>query len=243
MLDVKSTDGIDYIYDSSFAFGGPIKRDKLWFWTAHRYWGYSIFRTGVFYEKNPFDFVYDADESRPGTDSQPNTSNDLRLTWQISQKNKLSAYYSFAPRETNHWIVSNTRQPEASNLQEVKRNHFETITFKSTLNSRMLLDLGFGNTGETWTREPVRDSAALNGVEAARMIPVTELNTGVNFRAYSGNFSENYTSVRSYKASLSYVPGSHNMKFGFNLIEGPQDVISGPATTWPSASATAGRIP
>ncbi len=223
-VGVKSTDGIDNIYDSSFAFGGPIKRDKLWFWTAHRYWGYSIFRTGVFYEKNPFDFVYDADESRPGTDSQPNTSNDVRLTWQISQKNKLSGYVSYAPRETNHWIVSNTRQPEASNLQVVNRNHFSTLTFKSTLNSRMLLDLGFGNTGETWTREPVRDSAALNGVEAARMIPVTELNTGVNFRAYSGNFSEYYTSVRSYKASLSYVPGSHNMKFGFNLIEGPQDV-------------------
>jgi hypothetical protein len=221
---VLSTDGIDYIYDSSFAIGGPIKRDKLWFWTAHRYWGYSIFRTGVFYEKNPFDFVYDADESRPGTDSQPNTSDDLRLTWQISSKSKLSAYYSLAPRETNHWIVSNTRQPEASNLQVVNRNHFETVTFKSTLSSRMLLDLGFGNTGETWTREPVRDSAVLNGVEAARMIPVTEANTGVNFRAYNGNFSEYYTSVRSYKASMSYVPGSHNMKFGFNMVEGPQDV-------------------
>ena len=58
---VLSVDGLDTIYDTSFAFGGPIKRDKLWFWTAHRYWGYEIFRTGVFYERNPFDFVYDAD--------------------------------------------------------------------------------------------------------------------------------------------------------------------------------------
>src|SRR4030095_10869256 len=105
-----------------------------------------------------------------------------------------------------------------------KRNHFETITLKSTLNSRMLLDLGFGNTGETWTRETVSDSAELNCVKVSRIYPVTVLNTGVNFRAYSGTFSEYYTSVRSYKASLSYVPGSHNMKFGFNLIEGPQDV-------------------
>ena len=92
----------------------------------------------------------------------------------MSQRNKLSGYYSYAPRETDHWIVSNTRQPEASNLQRVPLNHFETLTFKSTINSRMLLDLGFGNTTETWTREPVQDSASLNGVEAARMIPVTE---------------------------------------------------------------------
>jgi hypothetical protein len=212
---VTSTDGIKRIYDSSFAFGGPLKRDRLWFWTAHRYWGYEIFRTGVYYEKNPFDFIYDADLSRPGTDSQPNTSNDLRLTWQMSPKNKLSAYYNYAPRETDHWIVSNTRQPEASNFQNVALNHFETLTFKSTLTGRMLLDVGFGNTSETWTREPVRDA------ETSRGYPVTEQNTGVNFRAYSGTFSENFTAVRSYRASLSYVPGSHAFKVGFTLVEGP----------------------
>ncbi len=39
MPGVNSTDGIDYIYDTSFAIGGPIKRDKLWFWTAHRLLG------------------------------------------------------------------------------------------------------------------------------------------------------------------------------------------------------------
>jgi Carboxypeptidase regulatory-like domain len=214
-LGVKSVDSLDDIYDSSFAFGGPIKRDRLWFWTAHRYWGYEIFRTGVFYEKNPFDLIYDADEGRPGTDSQRNTSNDLRLTWQLTPKNKLSAYYSIAPRETDHWIVSNTRQPEASNLQVVKLNHFETLTFKSTLTGKMLLDFGFGNMSETWTREPVRD------VETSLMLPVTEQTTGVNFRAYNATFSENFTAVRSYKGSVSYVPGSHSVKFGFNLVEGP----------------------
>ena len=212
---VTSTDGIKSIYDSSFAFGGPIKRDKLWFWTAHRYWGYEIYRTGVFYEKNPFDFVYEADPARPGTDSQPNTSNDIRLTWQMSPKNKLSGYYNFAPRETNHWIVSNTRQPEASNLQKVNLNHFETLTYKSTISSKMLLDTGFGQTIETWTREPVEDAPT------SLDFPVTEQLTGVNLRAYNGTFSENYTAVRSYRASLSYVPGSHAFKFGFNLVEGP----------------------
>ena len=212
---VDSVDSLDQIFDSNFAFGGPIKRDKLWFWTAHRYWGYQIFRTGVFYEGNPNDFVYDGDSSRPGTDSQWNTSFDLRLTWQMSPKNKLSVFGNYAPRQTDHWIVANTRQPEASNLQQVKLNHFETATFKSTLTSKMLLDLGFGNMSETWTREPVRDAPTSSGY------PVTEANTGVNFRAYNGLFSENYTSVRSYKGSLSYVPGSHAFKFGFTLVEGP----------------------
>ena len=37
--------------------------------------------------------------SRPGTETQENGSLDLRLTWQISPKNKISGYYNYAPRE------------------------------------------------------------------------------------------------------------------------------------------------
>ena len=37
---------------------------------------------------------------------------------------------------------------------------------------------------------------------------MTELNTGISFRAYPANFSSNYTSLRSYRSSLTYVTGS-----------------------------------
>ena len=58
---VTTGDSILRIHDLSGALGGPLKKDKLWFWTAHRYWGYEQIRTNTFYEKNPFDFVFDAD--------------------------------------------------------------------------------------------------------------------------------------------------------------------------------------
>ena len=74
-----------------------------------------------------------------------------------------------------------------------------------------------GNTSETWTREPVEDS------ETSKGYPVTEQTTGINFRAYNGTFSRNYTSLRSYRSSLTYVTGSHAFKVGFTLQEGPAD--------------------
>ena len=97
---VTTGDSILRIHDLSGALGGPLKKDKLWFWTAHRYWGYEQIRTNTFYEKNPFDFVFDADPNRPGTESQHNVNDDLRLTWQISPRNKVSGYFSYAPRNT-----------------------------------------------------------------------------------------------------------------------------------------------
>jgi hypothetical protein len=217
LAGVLTADSILKIYDSSASFGGPLKKNKLWFWTAHRFWGYEQIRTNTFYEKDQSTFVFTPDPSRPGTETQRNVSDDIRLTWQMSPKNKLSAYGNISPRETNHWTLASTLQPDASNLQRLPKNNFESVTFRSTLSPRALFEAAAGKTTETWTREPVEDS------ETSRGYPVTELNTGISFRAYPANFSRNFTSLRSYRSSLTYVTGSHASKIGINLQEGPAD--------------------
>lgn len=214
---IQTADSINKIYDSSFAIGGPLKRDKLWFWSAFRYWGYEQIRTNTFYEKDQSTFVFTPDLSRPGTETQRSVSVDGRLTWQISPKNKLSGYWNISPRYTNHWTLVSTEQPDASNLQNLPINNFETLRFTSTLTTKLLFEAAAGVMNETWTREPVTDSSTSLGY------PVTELNTGVNFRAYSGTFSRNYTSLRSYRSSINYVTGSHAFKTGMTLQEGPAD--------------------
>src|SRR5262249_30383976 len=93
----------------------------------------------------------------------------------------------------------------------------ETVTFRSTISSKAMFEAGFGVTNETWTREPVEDSSTSTGY------PVTELNTGISFRAYPANLSRNYTSLRSYRTALTYVTGSHAFKTGMTLQEGPAD--------------------
>jgi hypothetical protein len=214
---INTADSILKIYDASGAFGGPLKKDRLWFWTAHRYWGYEQIRTNTFYEKDQSTFVFTPDLTRPGTETQRNVNDDIRLTWQVSPKNKLSAYFSIAPRKTEHWTLVSTLQPDASNLQNLPKNNFETLTFRSTLSSKLLFEAAMGNTTETWTREPVEDSVTSLGY------PVTEQTTGISFRAYPANFSSNYTSLRSYRSSVTYVTGSHAFKTGMTLQEGPAD--------------------
>jgi hypothetical protein len=214
---IQTADSINKIYDSSVALGGPLKRDTLWFWSAFRYWGYEQIRTNTFYEKDQSTFIFTPDLSQPGTETQRSVSIDTRLTWQISPRNKLSGYWNISPRYTNHWTLVSTEQPDASNLQNLPINNFETLRFTSTLTSKLLLEAAAGVMNETWTREPVTDSSTSLGY------PVTELNTGVNFRAYSGTFSRNYTSLRSYRTSLNYVTGSHALKTGMTLQEGPAD--------------------
>lgn len=213
-------DSINSIYDGSGAFGGPLKQDTLWFWTAHRYWGYEQIRTNTFEEGNPFDLVYDADRSRPGTETQKNKSLDARLTWQISPKNRLSLYYNWAPRTTSNWGLGSLVQFGAAQFQNIPLSHFETASFRSTVSPKMLFEAAAGNMTQNWTREAERSSATSLGY------PVTEQTTGVRFRAYDLPFSQNITSLRSYRSSVSYVTGSHAFKTGMTLAEGPATTIN-----------------
>ena len=120
---ILTADSIRRIDDFSGAFGGPLKKDKLWFWTAHRFWGYEQVRTNTFYEKTPGDLIFDPDPSQPGTETQKNQSNDFRLTWQISAKNKISGYYNIAPRRLNTGRWAARFSPMRHSVQDLPLNH------------------------------------------------------------------------------------------------------------------------
>ncbi len=216
---ITSTDGLNKLFDTSVGFGGPIQQDKLWFWASQKYWGTELKRANSYWAIDPFANIYQPDLNRQAIDDQWNESLDLRLTWQMSPRNKISGYYNWAPRQTPHWTVTSLRLPEAANMQNIRLNHFETLVYRSTISNKMLFEAGFGNMTENWTREPIPDGPSSRGSYA-----VTELSTGVNSRAYSVTFSNNITRVSSFRSSLSYVTGTHNFKFGWQMQNGSNRV-------------------
>jgi hypothetical protein len=211
---ITSVDSIKKLWDSSAGIGGPLRMDRLWFFTSAKYWGTQLYRSNDYYDKDPFGPIYVPDLDRQAVDDQWNTSFDTRLTSQLSPKNRLSVYYNYAPRATPHWRTTSLRPPETANLQRIYLNHFETAVFRSTLTNRLLFEAGFGNMTEDWTTEPVPELPRAQGYA------VQELSTGVYSKAYFTNFSHNITHVRSYRSSLSYVTGSHAIKAGFTLQQG-----------------------
>jgi hypothetical protein len=89
-LTEKNIGGLDKLWDISLGVGGPIKRDNLWFFTAHRYWGSANFVLSQFYNTVPQSWFYTADSSRQALDDFTNRTDNLRLTWQVSRRNKLN---------------------------------------------------------------------------------------------------------------------------------------------------------
>src|SRR5882672_7216210 len=90
-----STDiSIRHTYDNGGAFGGPIKRDRLWFFTAHRWWGASRYIQGSYFNKLQGTLFYEPDLARVARNNEFFQDHSVRLTWQATQKQKLVVSFS-----------------------------------------------------------------------------------------------------------------------------------------------------
>src|SRR5687767_1982042 len=95
----------DRIIDITGAIGGPIMRDNLWFFTSARYFSVNNFIANTTF-----------DDGSQGIDDQYIKSAMARLTWQISPRNKLSAYFDEIDKYRGHDMQS-LEDPETASLQ------------------------------------------------------------------------------------------------------------------------------
>jgi hypothetical protein len=113
---------IDKNWDFNPGFGGPIKKDKVWFYASGRYQGAYLFAPGMFYNanaNNPARWDYVADTSRPASIEKTWLDGQMRLSWQASPKNKIGATYTQQSFCACHDAITATVAPEAANDRPV----------------------------------------------------------------------------------------------------------------------------
>jgi hypothetical protein len=220
---LKAVNKMKSVWDVNGSIGGPVKRNRLWFYFASRYWGLDKYPADSFYDADPRYFAYSPDTTKQGVDDSWNISNATRLTWQATPRNKFTAYIDIQDRKTGHWFIGQggifgLTTPEASWIQTTPINHLIQSKWTSTVSSRMLLEAGVSIYDQEYTRLPQP------GV-AADTLSVRDNATGrrINGAPY---YSEHFSTLRTYTAAMSYVTGSHAAKFGMNLSEGPRHEIA-----------------
>src|SRR4051812_29258006 len=84
------------LYDFSGAVGGPIKADRLWFFTAARAQGDSRYISNMYYNRNagnPTKWTYEPDLTRQAFNDKTWDNASARLTTQVSPRNKLNVFW------------------------------------------------------------------------------------------------------------------------------------------------------
>src|SRR5229473_3505602 len=80
----------DRTYDANAAFGGPIKHDKLWFFTYHRVFGYTNLLANNFANLTQNTPVYTPDPNSQAVQKETNLSDGIRFTFQAAKKDKVN---------------------------------------------------------------------------------------------------------------------------------------------------------
>ncbi len=84
------------LWDVNGTVGGPIARDKLWFFWTGRSMGTRNYVAGIFRNKNAGDitkWTYDPDSNDQSIDDNTTNNSSIRLTWQASPRNKVAVWW------------------------------------------------------------------------------------------------------------------------------------------------------
>jgi hypothetical protein len=222
-LGVRNVDRVSNFFEFNLEQGGPIVRDKLWFFGAYRRARYDKFVPNTFNLPTnvpaPQAFAQclsGAIACEQGESPEKMDNPILRLTWQMSQKNKFAVYYDRALRLRAAAMGANTDPRTAS--VEWNTPIFATGSAKwtSTLTSSLLLETGFSFNRERY------DNLYQDGIFAERGTPEwfrnvrkNDLSTDFLWNASSAQLG-NYPDRYNLTAALSRVTGSHTMKAGIH---------------------------
>src|SRR5213083_242818 len=204
------------LYDLNVAVGGPIKRDRLWFFAASRYFTNEFYVAGRFFPADVSAVRREDDRSRQAFGGTYTYDNNARLTWALSSKQKISGWYAYQYKVDPHWLIQTFVQaPEAS---RVTTWHTQLSTTKWTYaaTNRLLFEAGVAAGASPDTIKA--DLGRVGGIAiveqgGAVAAPLT-------YRAPTGFDFDDRLPSQTFNASASYVSGAHNAKVGFEMQRG-----------------------
>ena len=229
------------LWDVSGSLSGPVMRDRLWFFGNIRQYGNYQTIEGVVGNRLAGDATRWEYEADPALQARTANSRDIfsgRLTAQLTERNRITFYQEYQHRCSGStlnegsgcrapgdgWTGLGTgggtpSSPEAWPGYHDFPYYVTQIAWSSPMSSRLLLDAGFSRFHYLWAGFGQAPPDRIN------LIPVTETQAIDGHRAnfsYRGiydpiayAYADNDANPNNWKASLSYVTGAHNMKFGY----------------------------
>jgi hypothetical protein len=228
---VTQPNPVSHVYDVNGAIGGPIFKDKLWYYMSVREQGQRQNVLNLYFNANagnPNAWTYVPILDQPSYSDRTWENYTPRITWQASQRNKFSFVWDEQPicrKCTGATSFSgspvSTTSPEADGYGDYNPQRVQQMRWTSPLTNKLLLEAGFGSSYYGWgNRErdpnPTHDLVRVFNIGQI-VVPAIGSTPAIaaNFTYRSQNWMEARTAGVNFMGSASYVTGSHSMKFGY----------------------------
>jgi len=225
---LRTPNGLKVVYDVNPGAGGPIVKDKLWFYSAGRWQTSQTYIAGLYENQNagdPTKWTYEPDLSRRAFTPLIQQSFNTRVTWQVSPRNKVAF---FGEHQYRVWEqLTPTISYESATKYDFPENEFFTGSYTSPISNKWLLDVKVSDIVQGWKDRYPSGGDQLAFTEPLpdvfkTLIAVTEqggLIPGLLYRGAGQTGLGPFIRVKGYiasaQASVSYVTGAHALKTGF----------------------------
>src|SRR5262245_53099243 len=219
---LKATNSIKKLWDINPSGGGPIVRDKLWFFGTYRHQLSRQNVASMWVNKNagnPNSWVYEPVLSEQAVADGNWNNGSGRITWQISPRNKFSAWSSAQYHclycdgggdGTGLGFGAAISSPEATQTNENHPSWLTQLSWTSPYTNRLLLEANAQLGPYFWwgsRQKNSYDATTIQVQETGRAIP------GIHYR--SSNWAGHKGTTNILQGAASYFTGSHSTKFGF----------------------------
>jgi hypothetical protein len=225
---LKAPSQLIKVYEVNPMGGGRIVRDKLWFYLTYRDTYAENTVPGMWFNNNagdPTKWTVDFDYNRQAFNDNRDRNAVTRFTWQDTQRNKISLHWSEQfSRRSKTGGGSSLRTPEAQGITLYTPGHVQQVSWSSPYTNRVLFEAGWG----TYLSRYANDAPRVDGSHNPLMISVLEQSgtapgtggiAGLTYRMdnpLGGGFQRHQIgTLANLRASISYITGAHNMKFGY----------------------------
>jgi hypothetical protein len=206
--NVGSGNPLDYYYEYGGDFGGPIIKDKLWFYGSFR-------KTAI----NRYIIGYELD-GVPQTDYSSLTHGTFKLTYQISDKNRLAGWFYYDNKYQPHRGATTTRPPETTFYQK-SPSYFYHLEDTWTVNNNLILNFKLG-INDMWYQTGPQPEVNMSQ-------PAIRIRNDVYRNMYRNayyNYTWYYSNRYQFNAFADYylddfLGGDHDLKIGFEYQNSP----------------------
>jgi hypothetical protein len=202
------------LWDTSVWYGGPIRRDRVWFFANARHQGNRKLVAGMWRNLNagdPTKWTYEPDLSRQATEDGTWRNAGLRLTLQVTPRNKIVAWWDEQDvcRLCLDGAGTSTTSPEATSTSGAYPESVARFSWTSPVTNRLLLEANMRRHYE----QPGGEETPANNRQLIRVTEQAGIIPGLTFR--SQNWTRGGILTLAPTASVAYVTGAHSMKAGW----------------------------
>jgi hypothetical protein len=220
---LTATSSLKNMFDINAAIGGPIAKDRLWFFSTGRYQTNTSYIAGLYFPVDPKAFIRVEDKSQQGFDNQYVWDITSRFTAAITPKMRVNAFFDVQRKWWPHWTISAAFSPEAVGIVDWPPRLYQgSVTYVAT--NRLLFEVGYNYGASPDTIFP-RDGEITGGQGVYRVVETGGTYQGqavapITYGPFGLSIYDVPQHQNSVRASMSYVTGSHQLKIGTDFQTG-----------------------